>query len=54
MVAVVYGLDVHEYDQRQENPPAIARVINNAFHRAAWAVGLGWIVFSCHHGYGGF
>lgn len=25
----------------------------NAYMRAIWAIGLGWLIFACVHGYGG-
>ena len=28
-------------------------VIYNCLHKTAWSLALGWIVFSCHNGYGG-
>ena len=28
-------------------------LIYNCFHKTAWSLALGWIVFSCHKGYGG-
>ncbi len=28
-------------------------VMYNCFHRTGWSLALGWIIFSCHKGYGG-
>lgn len=50
--AVIYGLDV-----RLANVTKTYSAFENAFyggfHRAAWALALSWLIFSCCRGYGG-
>ena len=47
---VVYGLDIHAGME----PPSIAtNVVYGGFHRAAWGLALGWLIFACCRGYGG-
>ncbi len=53
-LSVVYALDTYEHMVWGTQPSDAANVLNNTLSRSAWALALGWLVFACHHGYGGF
>ena len=49
--AVVYGLDInigHETYSTAEN------IAYGGLYRAAWGLALGWVIFACSRGYGGW
>jgi len=55
MFAVVFGLAGL---RKNETPnghtwTVFESVMYNCFHKTGWSLALGWIVFSCHKGYGG-
>ena len=67
-LAVVYGLnipirqpgDAHVAtldeifsDSETEKLSLAATAVYGGFHRFAWAVAIGWVVFACCRGYGG-
>ena len=53
-LAVLYGLYPHNYISPDAHPLPLAwTVIYGMFNRATWAACVGWIVLSCHWGYGG-
>ncbi|XP_048480464.1 nose resistant to fluoxetine protein 6 [Plutella xylostella] len=47
IVYVYYPINQSDWDNQPVN------VILNSYKRSAWALGLGWMVLACHHGYGG-
>ena len=49
-LAVVYGLNI-KIDMEPLSDTASA--FYGGFHRAAWAIALGWLIFACCRGYGG-
>ncbi len=49
-LAVVYGLNVKV---GMEPPSHAVSVIYGGFHRLAWSLALGWVIFACARGYGG-
>ena len=55
MVAVVFGLNWLRRNDGLTSPSwsNLESVIYNCFSKTAWSLALGWIVFSCHRGYGG-
>jgi len=51
-VGVIYGLDYSGvFDS--EPYPIVSSAFYGGFHRLAWGVALGWVVFACSRGYGG-
>ena len=50
--AVIYGLDISLLPL-METPSKFENAFYGGFHRAAWAVALGWLIFACCRGYGG-
>jgi hypothetical protein len=65
---VVYGLNIPAHEPADSNVVTIDDIINDpkgkdlslaasavygGFHRFAWAVAIGWVVFACCRGYGG-
>lgn len=50
-VLVVYGLKDY-YLEKGMNIHLSA--VYTAFSRIAWSMAVGWVIFSCHNGYGGF
>lgn len=51
MFAIVFGpYDLHQYENVE---PPVSTSLYEALHRTAWCVSLAWIIFACHHGYGG-
>lgn len=50
MTALIYGL----YPTFHNKPLDLAgNVCYGTFSRFAWAVALSWVIYICHHGYGG-
>ena len=49
---VVYGLNLPEIYSGHELSKS-ATYIYGGFHRLAWGLALGWLVFACCRGYGG-
>jgi len=50
--AVIYGLN---FPKRGEQPLSeAANITYGGFHRLAWAMAVGWVVFACARGYGGW
>ncbi len=54
MMCVTYWQDTVEYFSTGTQPSEFANVAYNTFARAAWGLALGWLIFACFHGYGGF
>lgn len=50
--AVIFGLYRYATDSEYflSKP---ARMIYNGFARSAWGIGIAWMIFACHFGYGG-
>merc|ERR1712156_40988 len=55
MFAVVFGLAGLRKNETFSGHTwtVFESVVYNCFHKTAWSLALGWIVFSCHKGYGG-
>ena len=50
-LAVIYGLNITaDMDPISRS----SNVIYAGFHRAAWGLALGWLIFACCRGYGGW
>ena len=52
-ILIVYGLDIPK--RLFENKPLsmTENIIYGGFHRLAWAIAVGWVIFACSRGYGG-
>ena len=65
---MVYGLNIPAHQPGDSNVVTIDEIIKSpkekdlslaasavygGFHRFAWAVAIGWVVFACCRGYGG-
>jgi hypothetical protein len=50
--AVVFGLYRYVTDPEYILPKS-ARIIYNGFANTAWGIGIAWVIFACHFGYGG-
>ena len=50
-LAVVYGLNIH---QGMGVISTQVAAFYGGFHRAAWALALGWVIIACTRGYGGY
>ena len=55
MFAVVFGpaSRMREDNLNTHTWTPFESVVYNCFHKTVWSLALGWIVFSCHKGYGG-
>jgi len=51
-VGVVYGIDMSPIIT-QDFYSTTASAFYGGFHRLAWGLALGWVVFACSRGYGG-
>ncbi|XP_071445528.1 nose resistant to fluoxetine protein 6-like [Hetaerina americana] len=53
---VLYAVIFGPYDMFQFNHPydVMEASFFGAFHRFAWAIAVGWLIFACSNGYGGF
>ena len=65
-LAVVYGLNIpirqvgnanvvtiDQINTDYEELSLAAHSVYGGFHRFAWAVAIGWVIFACCRGYGG-
>ena len=52
--AVIYGLNIPKRLEEGDHLTAAANMIYGGFHRLAWAIAVGWVVFACARGYGGW
>ena len=55
MFAIVFGpaSRMREDNLNSHTWTPFESMIYNCFHKTLWSLALGWIVFSCHKGYGG-
>ena len=51
--AVVYGLDIPSHMDENTAPSKFINAFYGGFHRTAWGIALGWLIFACCKGYGG-
>ena len=51
--AVIYGLDLPSAMDPNNSPSKFVNAFYGGFHRAAWGIALGWLIFACCKGYGG-
>ena len=52
-LAVLYGLSDLLDPSTVPEINAATKVIYGTFHRLAWAIAVGWVIFACVSGYGG-
>ena len=55
MLLVIYGIN-HLFETNtptQRSWTTFQSVMYNCFSKTLWSLSLGWIIFSCHKGYGG-
>uniref|UniRef100_A0A7M5UX50 Nose resistant-to-fluoxetine protein N-terminal domain-containing protein n=2 Tax=Clytia hemisphaerica TaxID=252671 RepID=A0A7M5UX50_9CNID len=52
--AVVYGPYVEAYKELLDYLSNGSNVMYGAFHRLVWAIAVGWIVYACQNGFGGY
>ena len=50
---IIYGLNPYLDENKVPEMNEITRVSYGAFHRLAWSISLGWLIFACVHAYGG-
>ncbi|XP_057379360.1 nose resistant to fluoxetine protein 6-like [Daphnia carinata] len=53
-LAVIYGMTPYLDETTVPVVNPFIRISYGAFHHSAWAIAVGWIIFTCTHGYGGF
>ena len=55
MFAIVFGpaSRMREDNLNSHTWTPFESMVYNCFHKSLWSLALGWIVFSCHKGYGG-
>merc|ERR1712062_43480 len=55
MFAIVFGpaSRMREDNLNSHTWTPFESMVYNCFHKTLWSLALGWIVFSCHKGYGG-
>lgn len=53
-LAVIYGMTPYLDETTAPVINPFVRVSYGALHHSAWAIAIGWIIFACTHGYGGF
>jgi len=49
---VIYGLNLPKINEGNPVSPEVD-YIYGGFHRLAWGMAVGWVVFACCRGYGG-
>ena len=52
-ILIVYGLDIPKIFFENKPLSMTENIIYGGFHRLAWAIALGWVIFACSRGYGG-
>lgn len=53
-IAIVYGIDIQgTVNGTTEDLSDFAKVTYNMFQHLAWGLAMSWLIFACHHGYGG-
>ena len=55
MLLVIYGIN-HLFETNtpsQRSWTTFQSVMYNCFSKSLWSLSLGWVIFSCHKGYGG-
>ncbi|XP_032794863.2 nose resistant to fluoxetine protein 6 [Daphnia magna] len=54
ILAVIYGLVPYLDENKVPTIDPAISLCYGSLHRAAWAIAVGWIVYACTRGYGGF
>lgn len=52
-LAIIYGLIPYLNEDEVPVISQFVRISYGSFHRLAWSVAVGWLIFACVHGYGG-
>ena len=53
-LAIIFGMVPYLNEDEVPVINPLIRVSYGALHRSAWATAIGWIIFACTHGYGGY